>query len=180
MSGAEQPLDALTIIRLLRQQTRFAPPESRVRDALDRNTNLFYRLPDDTYLLRERWEAEQRKAAASERRNPSAPRQSRSVITPFAPNEYIVFDLETTGRDPNKCKIIQIAALHIRNGNVCSAAFRRSLNPLETIPHEVEQLTGITNEQRQNAPPHCCLSRATSNALSVKSKASTVRSPSRA
>ena len=147
-----QPLDVVSVVGRLRRLFRFAPPEPHVRATLDQHTNLFYRLPDGTYLLRRTWEAQQRQASTSDSQRKREDHDTPAV-TPFAPNEYVVFDLETTGRDPTKCKIIQIAALRVRDGTVVGEPLQVLVNPLEPVPREVEALTRITNDQLQNSPP---------------------------
>ncbi len=63
----------------------------------------------------------------------------------------IVFDLETTGLDLVNDRVIQISYIKVspdgseERGNLF-------VNPQKPIPAEVEQLTGITNEQVAQAP----------------------------
>ena len=63
----------------------------------------------------------------------------------------IIFDLETTGLDLVNDRIIQISYIKVLpNGE----EERESIfvNPEKPIPHEVIELTGITNEDVANAP----------------------------
>ena len=65
---------------------------------------------------------------------------------------YVVVDLETTGNSPKKGdKIIQIAAVVIENNQIVDR-YMSFVNPLQTIPLFIEQLTGITNEMVEEAP----------------------------
>lgn len=65
---------------------------------------------------------------------------------------YVVIDLETTGNSPKKGdKIIQIAAVVIENNQIVDR-YMSFVNPLQSIPLFIEQLTGITNEMVEHAP----------------------------
>lgn len=65
---------------------------------------------------------------------------------------YVVIDLETTGNSPKKGdRIIQIAAVVIENNQIVDR-YMSFVNPLQSIPLFIEQLTGITNEMVENAP----------------------------
>jgi DNA polymerase-3 subunit epsilon len=63
----------------------------------------------------------------------------------------IVFDLETTGLDLVNDRIIQLSYIKVfpdhkeKEGNII-------INPGKPIPHEVEELTGITNDMVKDAP----------------------------
>ena len=63
----------------------------------------------------------------------------------------VVFDLETTGLDLVKDRIIQISYIKI-NTDGTEERNNLFLNPEKPIPAEVEQLTGITNEMVSEAP----------------------------
>lgn len=61
----------------------------------------------------------------------------------------LVLDLETTGLDPKKDKIIEIGAvLHTRKGK--QAEFTQLVNPGIPIPSFITELTGITREMVQS------------------------------
>lgn len=63
----------------------------------------------------------------------------------------IVFDLETTGLDLVKDRIIQISYIKVSpDGNEERCNF--FINPEKPIPAEVAQLTGITDEDVKDAP----------------------------
>ena len=66
-------------------------------------------------------------------------------------NDFVVFDLETTGLEPKKHKITEIGAVKIRNGQICET-FSGFVNPEQEISLEITELTGITNEMVKNAP----------------------------
>ena len=65
--------------------------------------------------------------------------------------DYVAIDLETTGLNPRMEKIIEIGAVRVRNG-VVEDTFCTYINPGKAIPQRVTELTGITNEDVENAP----------------------------
>ncbi len=62
-----------------------------------------------------------------------------------------VVDLETTGLDPFRDGITEIAALKIRNGEVVDT-FQQLVNPEMSIPEVVAEKTHITDEMVADAP----------------------------
>ena len=64
-------------------------------------------------------------------------------------DDYVIFDIETTGLDPLKDKIIEIGALKYKN-NCLVAEFNYLINPLIELPEVITNITGITNEMLQN------------------------------
>lgn len=65
--------------------------------------------------------------------------------------DYIVVDTETTGFDPARCALIEIAAARVR-GNDVIERFDTFVNPGRSIPSEIEELTSITNADVKGAP----------------------------
>lgn len=61
------------------------------------------------------------------------------------PNEYLVWDLETSGLDPATDKILEIGLMHIRDGQVIESR-NWMLNQGITVPDQIVQITGITQE----------------------------------
>ncbi|MEG0379183.1 MAG: exonuclease domain-containing protein, partial [Eubacterium sp.] len=57
--------------------------------------------------------------------------------------EFVFFDLETTGLIPGKDKIIEIAAVKIKNKHIVDT-FSKIINPHRKIPPFITNLTGIT------------------------------------
>ncbi len=64
---------------------------------------------------------------------------------------YVVFDLETTGLNAEKNRIIEIGAVKVENGQVTDR-FSTFVNPKEPIPFEIEDLTSINDEMVMDAP----------------------------
>lgn len=66
--------------------------------------------------------------------------------------DYTVLDIETTGLDPSFDEIIEVSAIRVRSG-VISDAFTSLVKPSEPISDFIIELTGITNEMLDTAPP---------------------------
>jgi DNA polymerase-3 subunit epsilon/ATP-dependent DNA helicase DinG len=64
----------------------------------------------------------------------------------------VAIDIETTGLDPQKDAIIEIAAVRF-SGHRVEAEWSNLINPNRPIPPLITQLTGISNEMVRNAPP---------------------------
>ena len=64
----------------------------------------------------------------------------------------VALDIETTGLDPNRDAIIEIAAVRF-SGHRVEAEWNKLVNPGRPIPAMITQLTGISNEMVRNAPP---------------------------
>ena len=63
----------------------------------------------------------------------------------------VIVDIETTGLDCSKDKIIEIAACKIRNKEIVEK-FSSLVNLGIDIPKEIEELTGITNKMAAESP----------------------------
>lgn len=73
--------------------------------------------------------------------------------------ECIVVDLETTGLDPRTDRIIEIAAIHVRNGQPIQR-FHSLVNPQQSIPVFITDLTGISDGLLNDAPTFSAVSQS--------------------
>lgn len=64
-------------------------------------------------------------------------------------NDYVVFDLETTGFNPNEDEIIEIGALKYKDGLLVDT-FDILINPKKELSRKIIKLTGITDEMLAN------------------------------
>ena len=68
-------------------------------------------------------------------------------------NCIVVVDLETTGLDRNTDFIIEVGAVKIDKGEINEKYYSLVNNPqMQSLPEEIERLTGITFEQLKTAP----------------------------
>lgn len=65
--------------------------------------------------------------------------------------DYAVVDLETTGLDPQKCKIIDVGIVYVKDDEPIGT-YSQLVNPCETLTHDIIALTGITDEMLQGQP----------------------------
>ncbi len=66
-------------------------------------------------------------------------------------DEFVCFDIETTGLNPNVDGVTEIAATVLRNGEIAET-FHTYVNPQMPISEKITQLTGISNETVKDAP----------------------------
>lgn len=64
---------------------------------------------------------------------------------------YVVFDIETTGFNPQRNNIIEIGAVKVAGGKITDR-FSTFVNPKEPIPYRITQLTSITDDMVEDAP----------------------------
>ena len=67
-------------------------------------------------------------------------------------DEFVVFDVETTGLSPARDSIIEIGAVKIDNEGRELGKFHTFVDPCAPIPYEITKLTGITDEDTAGAP----------------------------
>lgn len=65
--------------------------------------------------------------------------------------EYVTLDLETTGLEPKKDRIIEIGAVKVRDGQVVEE-FGTLVNPQMEISRRITELTGISNAMVEGKP----------------------------
>ena len=65
--------------------------------------------------------------------------------------EFVVFDIETTGLNSHTNKIIEIGAVKIKAGRIIDR-YSQLINPGISIPYYITEITSITNEQVANQP----------------------------
>ena len=63
---------------------------------------------------------------------------------------FVVFDIESTGLDKNKCKVIEIGAVKVENGKITDR-WSTFVNPGVKIPRNITDLTSITDSMVKDA-----------------------------
>jgi len=71
-------------------------------------------------------------------------RLSKRVNVDHLPSSFVVFDLKTTGPDPERHEIIEIGALRVDRDSTVHESFRTLVRPSRAVPIRVTELTGIT------------------------------------
>lgn len=80
--------------------------------------------------------------------------QKEIVIRPQGQSfkdDFVVFDIETTGFSPKHNKIIEIGAVRVSQGKIVET-FSEFVNPQVPIPFQIEKLTGINDHMVKDAP----------------------------
>lgn len=67
-------------------------------------------------------------------------------------DDFVVFDLETTGFSPVDDRIIEIGAVRVSGGKI-SERYSSFVNPGIHIPERITELTSITDDMVKDAPP---------------------------
>ncbi len=75
----------------------------------------------------------------------------RSATQPIEEATFCIVDIETNGSKPEKHQIIEIGAIKIRNGEIIDEY--ESLVECHEISKHITELTGISVEDTENAPP---------------------------
>jgi len=66
-------------------------------------------------------------------------------------DDFVVFDVETTGFNRESCKIIEIGAVRVQNGEI-TGRFNHFIDPKEKLPEKIIELTHITDEMLAGQP----------------------------
>ena len=85
--------------------------------------------------------------------------KGRSIVR--IPGHYTVVDTETTGLSPQTDRLIEIAAIRVRDGKEV-ARFETLVDPERDLSDEIVELTGITNAELEDSRTrrmHCSSSR---------------------
>lgn len=70
---------------------------------------------------------------------------------PTTPRTYVAVDVETTGLDPRRDAIIEVAAVTFQGNDILNE-FSSLVNPLRDIPTFITDMTGITSAMVSDAP----------------------------
>ena len=74
------------------------------------------------------------------------------LAAPLTSCRYVVLDLETTGMDPEKDRVVSVGAVRVVEGRVrLGECFRELVNPGRDIPAEAVKVHGITPDKIANA-----------------------------
>jgi len=64
-------------------------------------------------------------------------------------NEYVALDVETTGLNPVKDRLLEIGAVRVRDGTVCGT-YETLIDAGIPVPPGIQELTGITDAMRRS------------------------------
>ena len=67
-------------------------------------------------------------------------------------DSYVCVDLETTGLDPKRDKIIEIGAVRVERGEMIEE-WKSFVNPGQKLSERIVELTGIHDEELAGAKP---------------------------
>lgn len=84
--------------------------------------------------------------------NDGAPIAYRPQDIVLDAHEYVVFDVETTGLSSKYDKIIELAGVKVKDGEIIDR-FERFSNPNEPLTETIKEITGITDDMLVDAPP---------------------------
>lgn len=65
--------------------------------------------------------------------------------------DFICIDLETTGLNPKRDRIIEIGAVKVRNGQIVET-YQQLIDPKQQLEERVEVLTGISSKELEGKP----------------------------
>lgn len=70
----------------------------------------------------------------------------QAIDTSNLPDQFVVFDLETTGLDADKHEIIEIAAIKFTRGQSSQQTIQGLVKPSKRLAKKIIELTGITDD----------------------------------
>ena len=70
----------------------------------------------------------------------------QNVDLSMLPEQFVVFDLETTGLDPSRHEIIEIGAIKANRDSDNHTTFQALVKPHKKVPKKITEITGITQE----------------------------------
>ena len=79
------------------------------------------------------------------------PLDVNSIPRSYVDNDYVIFDIETTGLSPETEMITEIGAVKMVGGRVVDK-FSQLIDPKRPIPQNIVELTGITDEMVAGKP----------------------------
>lgn len=79
------------------------------------------------------------------------PLDVNSIPRSYVDNDYVIFDIETTGLSPESEMITEIGAVKMVGGRVVDR-FSQLIDPKRPIPQNIVELTGITDEMVEGKP----------------------------
>jgi len=66
---------------------------------------------------------------------------------------YVVFDLETTGLDADRDRIVEIGAVRVAGGQITDQTFQQLIDPKIKMPKEASAVNHITDDMLKGQPP---------------------------
>tara|TARA_R110001592_G_scaffold248105_2_gene510232 strand:+ start:356 stop:964 length:609 start_codon:yes stop_codon:yes gene_type:complete len=69
--------------------------------------------------------------------------KKQKVSLKHLPEQFVVFDLETTGLSPEKNEIIEFGAIRVHRDSVNHDTFQQLVKPSRKVPKKITELTGI-------------------------------------
>lgn len=133
-----------TVFQLL-YQSEGEITEKQIRQVLNLNDH------HEIDQLRSLLNSDERLIGCTNSRWKCAPLETLVDDKPISEVEFVITDLETTGSIKGKDRIIEIAALKVRNGRVIDK-FESLVDPQKKISWQIVNLTKITNETVADAP----------------------------
>jgi DNA polymerase III subunit epsilon len=73
-------------------------------------------------------------------------RRTNVVSIAHLPEQFVVFDLETTGLNATKHEIIEIGAIRVNRDSTQHDTLQALIKPNKKVPNKIVELTGITQE----------------------------------